>query len=477
MSAVDFYSLDAMGPPATLADGLLEVIPQMPLLHTFKITNSSFFGAWTTLLRVVLAMPNIHTLEIRDSVWRTPAEAFTETDLRTMVKPLTPRIRTFIYHAPFTDCFPLGSKSYGRRDHFQGALEVSNLLVLIETFRFTLEVLDIPAELAPRLISEIATSHTSPDTLFPNLREMRVQGHTPFSGSSRDSSSAFECWQGFFTPSGWAPKLHDLSLQMAALPGENNRTLGMNYSIFPLFHDLGFQDLEHQGTLTQLHSFALSTPVVHDLLYQILPKSLAELDLRAYPLPGVVGGSTKCVRTVVPSASQLSTILEVVNLPRLETLKLSYRIEDDVDRLCEETLMAGLAKTLWTISSLEIHRYRPHARSNSDDDPIHPLTRHLSSMAYLKTISLNLDFPERPRHHQAIWNGPNVASQRQANQKALEMGTVKTLAECMKCLSSIRILSHEDFSSHWNSWDVLRRQGSQPKVQIVELISRGRSEV
>ncbi|KAL0581224.1 hypothetical protein V5O48_000812 [Marasmius crinis-equi] len=470
MSAIDFH---ATGPPEALTAGLSEVLPQMPLLHTFRITNSLYFGAWPDLLRAVLALPYIHTLEIQESAWRMPEEAFTEADIRANHDPL-PAIRTFIYHAPFTDCFYLGSKSYGRRDHLQGSVEVANLLVLIELFRSTLEVFEIPAELAPRLINEIATNHSSSSTLFPHLREMRVRGHIPFSGSPRESSSPLNCWQGFFTaPESWAPRLRGLSLQMAAVPDVTN----VNHPVLPLHDDGYFDSIAARGVAMQLQSFTLSTPVEHNLVFHFLPESLVDLDLRTYPLPGVVGRSSKCIRTVAPSASQLSVILQMINLPILETLKLSYKIENDADRDGEEALLAHFARRCATLSSIEIHRYRPHASVNSDDDPILPLTRHLSSLIRLRTVLLNLDFPERPRDHQALWNGTTVAAQRRANHKALEMGIVTMLAENIKSLCSTRILSHEDFCSHWNTWDVLRRQGSQPDTQIVELISRGRAEV
>ncbi|KAG7096592.1 hypothetical protein E1B28_004011 [Marasmius oreades] len=442
---MDLYSLDGVGPPEQLTDCLPKILPCMPFLHTFKLTNALFFGAWSSLLSVILALPEIHTLEICDSTWRVPTEVFTKADLKTS----SPKIRTFIYRAPFTDCFPLGSRSYGRRDTVQGAVEVSNLVVLVELFRPALEVLELPAELASRVIYDVANNSGS-STMFPKLREFCVQGHL---------SPMAQCWQGFFE--GWAPRLQELRLYLAAAPSDVSTR-----SIFAS----GVHPCLGRSAVHELHTLSMSTPVANDLVYQLLPESLAELDLRAYPIPGMYGASDKCVRTTIPSASELSAVFQHLNLPRLEILKISYTVGDTLDRVGEETLMARLMRALPTVSLLEIHRYRPLARTNDDEDPVPPLTHHLASSTRLKDLFLNLDFPEHPTFNRTFAERPRT------DRRALQIGTAKTFAESIKFLSTISILSHEGFSSHWNTWEVTRRQSSDSEP-IVELLNRGETKV
>ncbi|KAF9268299.1 hypothetical protein L218DRAFT_606809 [Marasmius fiardii PR-910] len=538
MSAVDLYSLDGIGSPDELTVSLPKVLPQMRFLHTFKLTNALFLGAWPSLLRTVFGLPHIHTLEIRDSVWRVPEERFTNADLMALaaddddshLRPsLMPEIRQFIYRAPFTDCFPLGSKSYGRRDTIQGTVEVSNLIVLIELFRPSLEVLELPAELAPRVIHEVANSFSGPESkpLFPNLREFCAQGYIPLSGgaysSSQHPSNSIQCLEGFFgldsLDSGsdynsvWAPRLQQLRLCLAATSEHSPDSNHGNARVAARASDREHQNQYPYGGPTELRFLSLSTPVSDDTVFCYLPENLIELDLRAYPLPGVLGRSSDksiSIHTTVPSARELTVVFGNIGGERLRLriLKISYTAGDaDAgdgsrgDQGCEEErLFACLMKTFSEVEVLEVHRFEAGTRARteideidvSDDEAVpQALTRHLSSSRHLKNISLNLDNGslDLPTLHRSriSWAHDDddevTAEQRRIDR---EIRTAKTVAEKIKSLSTIRTMSHEGFSSHWNIWEIVRRDTVEPQTSwstsdnsepIVELLNQGRCEV
>uniref|UniRef100_A0A0W0G496 F-box domain-containing protein n=1 Tax=Moniliophthora roreri TaxID=221103 RepID=A0A0W0G496_MONRR len=458
MHAVDLYLFADVGPPAELSNGLAKILPHMSSLHTFRFTNSFFYGAWPALLRAVLSAPNIHSLEICDSTWRSPSEAFAygdfiplqnsdETPTRSFHSPL----RRFAYRAPFTDCFPPDSPSYGRRDTVQGTVELANLLVLIELLRASLEALEIPAELGCQLISGLTTNELGIGSgpLFPYLREFRVQGHAPF-GEAR--------WIDLIVPAAF-PELRVLEFHLAQpkIPMASVvREFGDYYRICPLTsaHDLNNSHAE--SNLSRLHTLALSTPHPTDFVFQILPiDNLVELDLRAYPLPGILHSSSLYPLSETPTIAHLQSVLDAMSLSNLETLRVSYKSyagSEGSRENAEESFLSRLPTLFQNLLCLEIHRYRPLAQTNEEDDPLPRLKHYLPRLRRLSNLLVDIDHPE-----QRLGRGGVNALWRQANTGNLQQDAM-ILAKEIQSLKSIGMLSHEDFSSHWKKWDVVRTQ-------------------
>ncbi|KAK7060137.1 hypothetical protein VNI00_000901 [Paramarasmius palmivorus] len=479
MHAVDLYLFADAGPPAELSDGLAKVLPWMSSLHTFRITNSFFYGAWPALLRAVLSAPNIHALEICDSTWRSPSEKFTLEDFISNLNPdsdatscsFPSTLRKFVYRAPFTDCFPPDSLSYGRRDTVQGAVELANLLVLVELLRPGLQVLEMPAELGCQLINGLKTSAVDNKPLFPELREFRVQGHAPF-GEPR--------WIDLIIPAAF-PVLRVLEFHLA-IPKTSRTSSAHEFGGYYCICPAGNPEAGHVGSkLNRLHTLALSTAHPADFVFQVLPTdNLVELDLRAYPLPGVLHSSSLSPLSDTPSITHLHSVLDTMSLSNLETLRISYKTCPEAGgsrESFEETFLSRLPHLVRKLSFLEIHRFRPLAETNEDENPIPRLKRHLPLLKCLITLLINVDYPE-----QRIGRGGVNALWRQANVES-HIQNVTELAKTVISLRSIGILSHEDFTSHWKKWDIVRvphvgAGGAGVTVaEEVALVSTGRSKV
>ncbi len=113
----------------------------MRALHTvwFKFLEGIGLGPWRTLLEAIFLLL---ALDI-DAPWTSRTEAFSS---------FTPRyahLRRFIYHAPFIHSPE--TAGYGKRGSDQINVEVHNLWLILNSNRGSLEVLELPGELADDL--------------------------------------------------------------------------------------------------------------------------------------------------------------------------------------------------------------------------------------------------------------------------------------------------------------------------------------
>ncbi|PBL00007.1 hypothetical protein ARMGADRAFT_1074827 [Armillaria gallica] len=102
------------------------------------------------------------TLDI-NAPWtsRTEAEAFSSFTL------CYAHLRCFISHAPFIHLPE--TAGYGKRGSDQINVEVHNLRLVLSSNRGSLEILELPGELADDLF----------DSPFPSLKELFLLGYTP----------------------------------------------------------------------------------------------------------------------------------------------------------------------------------------------------------------------------------------------------------------------------------------------------------
>ncbi|KAF5357650.1 hypothetical protein D9758_007449 [Tetrapyrgos nigripes] len=499
-----------MGPPAELADKFAEVLPFMHSLHTFRLVNSLYYGPWPALLQAIFSAPSLTTLEICDSPWRRSSETFTEKALN--LPTATLNLRKFVYRSPFTDCFPRTSPSHGRRDEIQGRVEIYNLLALLGQFNTCLEILELPAEIAPFLIEA--------ELPYPNLRKLRVEGHIPL---------LLPRWRGIFSS---APQLRGVEFKVARtqvesryrarlggeqgfcllpkIDSESRSSMSMitGPSSLPTpkssnlaFHadkdkggagdrsevedqnresEKGREDLE-QATIARLRSLHLSSPCVQDNVFRHLSDSLTELSLVVYPLPGILGARwSDAPASEVRTARQMLDVLELLCLPNVMRFRMVYCVagggedgQGEVGMGADGRLVARISQSFPGLEELELHRYRDTGHGPGIDqattDPVPMIKEGLASLVNLTHIRLNLDYPQRPRYAGSRQN--NCRAYR-AFHDTLENGDARSIAEALNSLVSIGILFHDDFSTHWDTWSIERGQGGDvrlfgsPKVAV-----------
>jgi len=364
-------------------------------LHTFRLVNSPWYGPWPALLQAIFSAPYLTTLEIVDSPWRRSSEIFTDEALElfksvslTSSSSSALNLRRFVYRVPFTDCFPRTSSSHGRRDEVQGRVEILNLLALISQFNTVLEVLELPAEIAPFLLC-------NEELAYPNLRRLRIEGHVPL---------LLPRWRAIFSS---APQLRSVEFRVAKTrvearyrlrPGSGCGEEG--YCLLPPSsmktatdksehdHDGDILALE-RSTLSRLKSLHLSSPCVQDGIFHYLSTSLSdnltELCLVAYPLPGILGARwSDAPASELRTAKEMLDVLKVIALPGLVRFKVAYIVkagdrEGDVD--ADQQLVKRIGESFPELEELEMHRYRD--LSLGPESEMDPLVRVIFYLIYM----------------------------------------------------------------------------------------------
>ncbi|THU83921.1 hypothetical protein K435DRAFT_783977 [Dendrothele bispora CBS 962.96] len=364
-------------------------------------------------------------------------------------------LRRFVYRVPFTDCFPRSSLSHGRRDEVQGRVEILNLFVLISHFNACLEVLELPAEIAPFLV----------ELPYPNLRRMKLEGHIPL---------LLQRWSNIFSS---APRLRDLEFKVTRAQVEARYMLRpgsgcseQGYCLFPpksltssptadrsdpdsILRDEALE----QSTVTRLKSIHLSSPCADDGVFRYLSDSLTELCLVAYPLPGILGARwSDAPASELRTVQQMLDVLKVLCLPNVTKLKLAYIFRGDEEADLDCQLVKRIGECFPELEELEMHRYRNLASENAVRvDPLPIIKEGLASIVNLAHIRLNLDYPQRPRYARSRQNNSKAY---RAFHDSLENGDAKSIAEALISLQSIGVLFHEDFSTYWDIWGVDRHK-------------------
>ncbi|KAG7447086.1 uncharacterized protein BT62DRAFT_919067 [Guyanagaster necrorhizus] len=129
-------------------------------LKTFCLEVADMYGVfrrgiWHGFVEAILLSPSLEFLEFDHAPWISGSEKFLSISLHHT------GIRQFVYCSPFSDDSRFRPE-YGRRRLEQLDVEVHNLGILLDAFRETFEVLELPAELARYLLLEP----------FPSLQEL-----------------------------------------------------------------------------------------------------------------------------------------------------------------------------------------------------------------------------------------------------------------------------------------------------------------
>ncbi|KAJ4472066.1 hypothetical protein J3R30DRAFT_1026368 [Lentinula aciculospora] len=323
--------------PTDLSEQLASVFSKMERLRTFRLMNSAERGPWPALLKALFTLPTLTTFEIWDSPWRRPEERLSHVVLD--LPRQYSRLQKFVYRVPFTDCFPRESESYGRRDRMQGSVELANLLVLASLICDSVELLDIPAELALPLA----------DFSYPKMRELVVRGHEPVQPTD---------WSMIFYN---APRLRNVQLETVSPEKSTLRSMSPCTPVSSIPHD----DPVMRG-VSNLETLSISNPFGKRSFFQVLPyANLTMLSLKAFPLPAITGPRWSNINSRVLTSSEVLCLLNAVQIVSLSTFELSYCVDT-----ADHSLLSRIHYSFPSLTTLEMHRLRPLANNNSENDPL-----------------------------------------------------------------------------------------------------------
>ncbi|KAK0455410.1 uncharacterized protein EV420DRAFT_1481271 [Desarmillaria tabescens] len=325
--------------PKALPDNIAAAFPFMKNLRTFC-------GPWRELLESVFLAPALQSLEIRNSPWQSYAEIFDTHDIP------TPSLREFIYHAP---------KTLAGVGWFQRATELSILHPLIHSCRASLETLELPAELFLDLFDEE----------FPVLRELRVEGVWP--RGHDDDEPSDDSWVRLLR---FAPRLRVLNVRL--VPGDAERRTCR------LVHQMP----EGIDVIDRLHSIRLSNPSPDDFIFRLLPSTLTDLSLTAYPDHTTTADLARCsLPKGILSCPELLSILKTLSVSHLRSLAISYKWGCPQS---QEELLRYIARAFPGLDVLELNQY--HTPANMQKTCMKQIKETLSSLSRLRSLRLNLGY-------------------------------------------------------------------------------------
>lgn len=327
--------------PKALPDKIAAAFPLMKNLRTVCLSEFTVCGPWRELLESVFLAPVLQSLQIRNSPWQTYAEIFDTHDIA------TPSLREFVYHAPFA--FRKTQQDNARRGMAQRAVELSILRPLIHSFRASLETLELPAELFFDVF----------DGEFPLLRELRVEGYGP-----SDSQ-----WVRLLR---LAPRLRVLNVRL--VPGDAVCLVDGKAEAFDV--------------IDRLHSISLSNPSPRDLIFRLLPSTLTDLALTAYPDHTTTADLARCsLPKDIISCPDLLCILKSLSVPHLRSLAISYKWDR---HRSQEQVLRYIARAFPGLDVLELNQY--HTPANMQKTCIKQIKESFACLSRLRSLRLNLGY-------------------------------------------------------------------------------------
>ncbi len=268
--------------------------PSLYALHTVQIRfhHSNYtckqllMGPWRTLIEAIFLLPALESL-VLEAPWFAENETFPSLTL------LHTNLRCFVYRAPFSSSLEaIRTPEYGRRSVGQIAAETHNLRLLLDANRDTLEILELPGELADSLL----------DSPFPSLKELSLFGY--------------------------GPDRHTLS--RALLPVSHLRKLHIETVFSGPPSPIPVSSHITRAQITKLRSLTLSNPCPNDPLFGMLPPNVEHLSLIPYPEPFMLWWTpeSKIPVEIVP-CSAITAILNSGSFRSLISLNISYLWESD----------------------------------------------------------------------------------------------------------------------------------------------------
>ncbi|KAK0442370.1 hypothetical protein EV421DRAFT_1808661 [Armillaria borealis] len=366
---------------AVISDMMVTVAPSMRAVHTVRFKFEDIgLGPWRTLLEAVFLLPALESVTI-DAPWTSRAETFSS------FTPCHAHLRRFIYHAPGPE---------------QINVEVHNLRLILNSNRGSLEVLELPGELADDLL----------DSPFPSLKELFLFGYAP---------DPFQ--------------LHR-ALSRALLPVSHIQTLQIetaSSNTSPLRSQM--TSALTRDNITRLRSLTLSNPLPSDPFFSILPPSLEHLSLTSYPEPFPLLRNDKSrIPVDITSCHVIKTILASGSFTNLRSLSISYRWESNQ---VESSLFSLISQTSPYLELLELNRY---AWKGDPFDVVSLLETSLHSLKYLSHLRLNLE--------NTAGNPYDLfAAMDDENRRAIAKQSIQKLAISIASLRNISRLSDATSSS------------------------------
>ncbi|PBK61912.1 hypothetical protein ARMSODRAFT_964503 [Armillaria solidipes] len=392
--------------------------PSLYALHTVQImfedlnypSKELLMGPWRTLLEAIFLLPALESLEL-EAPWFAEDKVFPSLTLRYN------NLRRFVYRAPFSwsreaICTP----EYGKRSAEQITVETYNLRLLLDANRDSLEILELPGELADGVL----------DSPFPSLKELSLLGHGP----------NCHTWVSALPTQSHLRKLHIEIVSSYSPPP------------IPIASHLTISQL------TKMRSLTVSNPCPNDPLFKMLPLNLEHLSLIPYPDPFMIGWipESEIPIKIVP-CSAMNAILTAGSFGDLTSLNVAYHWESDRTDI---SLLNLIAQTSPYLEFLELNRY---GRKDSPFDIVTSLETSLQHLKYLSHLRLNLEKSEGKRE---------VLFQTRV-QKNMSTTMKEAIEQLSLSIPSLRYISYLDliFPSilslpvwMWHKWAISRGDGN-----------------
>ncbi|SJL16218.1 uncharacterized protein ARMOST_19737 [Armillaria ostoyae] len=329
-----------------LAEQLAVAIPRMTGLREFCFDLEATYwpGPWQSLLESIALSRTLESLEINGQ-WRCQWEALLPLSMNQVP------IRRFRYLPYLSTLSRLDHQVavQGMRDVEERQVEAHNLRLLLSSFCETLNILEIPAELA----NDLSLS-------FPSLTELTMCGHSPL------------------------PVLSS-SLWSEIVPEATLRVLDFGVVRSSGAHMSSGQVSLLARNLSHLHTLILSNALPNDAIFRALPSELSHLSLNPYPLPYPRPEARIPVK-IMPGAA-LVRILTIGKFANLKTLSISYRWDSNESDI---SLINSLHDICPQLVHLEFSRYG----TQPGGDPLDVLILLQTSLrrsVHLRTLRLNLE--------------------------------------------------------------------------------------
>ncbi|KAK0197958.1 hypothetical protein F5146DRAFT_65449 [Armillaria mellea] len=367
-------------------------------------------GPWRTLLEAIFLLPALESLEL-DAPWFAEDKTFPSLTL------CHNNLRRFVYRAPFSWSLEgICTPEYGKRSAEQLAVETHNLRLLLDANRDSLEILELPGELADGIL----------DSPFPSLKELSLFGHGP----------NCHTWVSALPTQSHLSKLH-IEIASSYSPSQ-----------IPIASHLTCSQL------SELRSLTVSNPCPDDPLFRMLPPNLEHLSLISYPDPFMIWWEPQSeIPVKILPCSAMNAILTTGSFGSLTCLNVAYQWESD---RAEITLLNLIARMSPYLEFFELNRY---GKKDSPFDIVSSLETSLRHLKYLSHLRLNLEKSEGKR--EVLF------------QTRVQKNMSNTMKEAIEQLSlsvpSLQFISYLDliFPSiltlpvwMWHKWAISRENGN-----------------
>ncbi|KAI0630106.1 hypothetical protein C8Q77DRAFT_1136465 [Trametes polyzona] len=384
-----------------------EVLSQFPNLSRITIRECLGFGVTEFALATLLSYPALKELHVIDETLD-HAEIYKD-DVGPPTFPVPP-LRVLRQHLSDYRTHPRAKR---------GDLRVFAYLAGLPVVQGSLEVLELPSEVAP--YTELASAQ------WPRLRRLELTGELP--AGTPPLVGVFGCM----------PALEILSLKIAC-----GHSTGRTVFCAPGW--------SRPFPWPNLQRLTVSNVNPDDPFYSRLPAGLRHLSIRCWPrrylflLPHELGTmiNLRWFESILKSSSMCQLLSRCGNLPGLEELELEVE-EDDPE--CDNELFCLTPHLFPNLSSITVIRYRKWG------NPIVPMERigtALTPLSRLQTLYIYPDFKNMP-HSFGDWTEDIENTERDAAAVLAQRLSHSVRAIC--------IMRRRGKNNRWRQYYVTRTAG------------------